>query len=312
MAKACAPKGSLSYAQRKKLPAKAFAQPNLRAFPLYKMSGGKLLPSKSHAVNAKARAKQAYNRGELSKTTLAMIRRKADKVIKECDMAKAKKNSKVKVDRATGRMMAVKLDKRDEEMLRMIQRTIRANEVVQLIDLSAAQKARLNRLMARKLVQNALQRGTYMLTQKGAKAINVKFISKAEVKKRVGAMVKAAKASKKPGGTVPGARRKVSKKKTAKKKASKKKASKKKTSKKTTRTAAQRAATRRLIEMNKKRAKKTAKKKAAKKKKAARKSRAVKARYGPRVNVKVEGSKTRVPVEVRDVKSIRNRVVVLV
>lgn len=308
MAKACAPKGSLSYAQRKKLPAKAFAQPTLRAFPLYKMSGGKLLPSKTHAVNAKARAQQAYNRGELSKSTLAMIDRKADRVIKECDMAKAKKKpKKVTIDRGTGRTMAVKLDKRDEEMLRMIQRTIRANEVVQLIDLSAAQKARLNRLMARKLVQNALQRGTYMLTQKGAKAINVKFVSKAEVKKRVGAMVKAAKAAKKPGGTVPGGRKK-----TSKKKASKKKASKKKASKKTTRTAAQRAATRRLIEMNKKRAKKKAAKKKAAKKKAARKSRAVKARYGPRVNVKVEGSKRRVPVEVRDVPSIRNRVVVLV
>ena len=310
MAKACAPKGALSYRQRKALPAKAFALPSVRMFPLYKQVGGKLVPSKTHAINAKARATQAKNRGDLSASSARTIHKRADAVIKECDTMAKTKRKKVSVSKS-GRAIPATLDKRDTDMLRMIQRTIRANEVVMRDDMTAAQKARVNRLMARKLVQNALKPGTYMLTQKGAKAVGVKFISKAEVRQRVGQLVKAAKASKstKSGGTVPRGRKKAAKKKTAKKKTAKKKAAKKKTQ----RTPAQRAATKRLVAMNKKRAKKKAAKKKPKKRAGSRaRYAAKKGQKRGRIHVRVSGASKRVPVEVRDVPEVKNKVIVLV
>jgi len=305
MANACAPKGALSYRQRKALPAKAFALPSVRMFPLYKRVDGKLVPSKTHAVNAKARATQAKNRGDLSASSARTIHKRADAVIKECDTMAKTKRKRVSVSKS-GRATPATLDKRDTDMLRMIQRTIRANEVVMRDDMTAAQKARVNRLMARKLVQNALKPGTYMLTQKGAKAIGVKFISKAEVRQRVGQLVKAAKASKstKSGGTVPRTRKKATKKKATKKKAAKKKAQ---------RTAAQRAATKKLVEMNKKRAKKkTAKKKPKKRAGSRARYAAKKGQKRGRIHVRVSGASKRVPVEVRDVPEVKNKVIVLV
>jgi len=305
MAKACAPKGALSYRQRKALPAKAFALPSVRMFPLYKQVGGKLVPSKTHAINAKARATQAKNRGDLSASSARTIHKRADAVIKECDTMAKTKRKKVSVSKS-GRATPATLDKRDTDMLRMIQRTVRANEVVMRDDMTAGQKARVNRLMARKLVQNALKPGTYMLTQKGAKAVGVKFISKAEVRQRVGQLVEAAKASKstKSGGTVPRTRKKTAKKKTAKKKTAKKKAK---------RTAAQRAATKKLVEMNKKRAKKkTAKKKPKKRAGSRARYAAKKGQKRGRIHVRVSGASKRVPVEVRDVPEVKNKVIVLV
>ncbi len=57
---------------RNKLPAKDFAEPAKRAYPI---------EDKAHARNAKARASQAVNAGRLSKAEEAKIDRKADAVL---------------------------------------------------------------------------------------------------------------------------------------------------------------------------------------------------------------------------------------
>jgi hypothetical protein len=59
---------------RKKLPAKDFAEPEKRAYPV---------EDKAHARNAKARASQAVKAGRMTKTEGAKIARKADKVIEK-------------------------------------------------------------------------------------------------------------------------------------------------------------------------------------------------------------------------------------
>jgi hypothetical protein len=64
---------NLSKGGRDKLPAKDFAEPDKRAYPI---------EDKPHARNAKARASQAVKAGRMSKAEAAKIVRKADKVIK--------------------------------------------------------------------------------------------------------------------------------------------------------------------------------------------------------------------------------------
>jgi hypothetical protein len=59
---------------RNKLPAKDFAEPGKRAYPIQ---------DKPHARNAKARASQAVKAGRMSKAEEARIDRKADAVLKE-------------------------------------------------------------------------------------------------------------------------------------------------------------------------------------------------------------------------------------
>ncbi len=58
---------------RDKLPAKAFAEPKTRAYPI---------EDKPHARNAKARASQAVKAGRMSKAEAARIAKKADAVLK--------------------------------------------------------------------------------------------------------------------------------------------------------------------------------------------------------------------------------------
>lgn len=58
---------------RNKLPAKDFAEPEKRAYPI---------EDKPHARNAKARASQAVKAGRMSKAEAAKIDRKADAVLK--------------------------------------------------------------------------------------------------------------------------------------------------------------------------------------------------------------------------------------
>ncbi len=58
---------------RDALPAKAFAEPEKRAFPV---------EDKPHARNAKARAAQAVKAGRMSKAEEGRIDRKADHVLK--------------------------------------------------------------------------------------------------------------------------------------------------------------------------------------------------------------------------------------
>jgi hypothetical protein len=59
---------------RNQLPAKDFAEPEKRAYPI---------EDKGHARNAKARASQAVNAGRMSKSEAAKIDKKADAVLKK-------------------------------------------------------------------------------------------------------------------------------------------------------------------------------------------------------------------------------------
>lgn len=67
--------GKMTAAKRNKLPKTAFGLPDRRAYPM---------PDPAHAKNAKARAQQQYNKGNLSKKDLAKVDRKADRVINAC------------------------------------------------------------------------------------------------------------------------------------------------------------------------------------------------------------------------------------
>ncbi len=63
----------LSTKSRNKLPKSDFGMPGERKFPM---------PDKSHAANAKARAQQQYDKGNISKSTLSKIDAKANKKLK--------------------------------------------------------------------------------------------------------------------------------------------------------------------------------------------------------------------------------------
>ena len=62
----------LSEKARDKLPAKDFAEPEKRAYPI---------EDKAHARNAKARASQQVKAGKMSKAEQTRIDNKADKVL---------------------------------------------------------------------------------------------------------------------------------------------------------------------------------------------------------------------------------------
>lgn len=62
--------GKLTAKQRKKLPKSDFGMPKQRKYPM---------PDKSHAANAKARAQQQYDKGNISKSQLSKIDSKANK-----------------------------------------------------------------------------------------------------------------------------------------------------------------------------------------------------------------------------------------
>lgn len=62
----------LTAAKRKKIPKSEFGMPGERKYPM---------PDKSHAANAKARAQQQYDKGNISKSTLSKIDAKANKVL---------------------------------------------------------------------------------------------------------------------------------------------------------------------------------------------------------------------------------------
>ena len=62
----------LTASHRNKLPKSDFGQPGKRAYPM---------PDKSHAANAKARASQQYNAGNLSASAKAKIDAKANRVL---------------------------------------------------------------------------------------------------------------------------------------------------------------------------------------------------------------------------------------
>ena len=64
---------------RKRLKSTTFGMPGERKYPM---------PDKSHAQNAKARASQQFNKGNLSSSEKAKIDRKADKILKGKSTAK--------------------------------------------------------------------------------------------------------------------------------------------------------------------------------------------------------------------------------
>lgn len=64
----------LSSKARNSLPSSGFALPKERKYPIQ---------NKSHAANAKARAQQQYDKGNISKSTLSKIDSKANKKLKK-------------------------------------------------------------------------------------------------------------------------------------------------------------------------------------------------------------------------------------
>ena len=64
----------LSTKKREKLPKSEFGLPEERKYPM---------PDKSHAANAKARASQQLDDGNLTKAEKAKIDRKADRILDE-------------------------------------------------------------------------------------------------------------------------------------------------------------------------------------------------------------------------------------
>lgn len=58
--------------QRNSLPSKAFAEPKQRKYPIQ---------DASHAANAKARAQQQFDKGNMSKSELSRIDAKANNVL---------------------------------------------------------------------------------------------------------------------------------------------------------------------------------------------------------------------------------------
>jgi hypothetical protein len=74
----------LSAKKREQLPAKEFGLPEkARTKDAKKESGNYPMPDKAHARNAKARAAQQQQAGNLSKKELERIDRKADKILDE-------------------------------------------------------------------------------------------------------------------------------------------------------------------------------------------------------------------------------------
>ncbi len=63
----------LTSKERGKLPKSDFGMPGERKYPM---------PDRSHAANAKARAQQQYDKGNMSKAELAKIDAKANKKLK--------------------------------------------------------------------------------------------------------------------------------------------------------------------------------------------------------------------------------------
>ena len=81
----CARPGKVTYKKRKRLPNWAFALASKRKYILYTEGpDGKLAPSRTHAINAKSRARTQFDRGTLSEAEFEEIIREADAVLRKC------------------------------------------------------------------------------------------------------------------------------------------------------------------------------------------------------------------------------------
>ena len=84
----------LNAKKRASLPSKDFGLPEkARTADQKKESGNYPMPDKAHARNAKARAEQQYEKGNLSKDELERIDRKADKKLKTSSASSSKNSS---------------------------------------------------------------------------------------------------------------------------------------------------------------------------------------------------------------------------
>jgi hypothetical protein len=72
----------LTTKKRKSLKSSTFGLPKERKYPM---------PDRSHAGNAKARAQQQYDKGNISKSTLNKIDAKANKILGKSDSKNSKK-----------------------------------------------------------------------------------------------------------------------------------------------------------------------------------------------------------------------------
>lgn len=94
----------LTTAQRKKIPSKKFALSKEKKYPVNDVA---------HAKNAKARAQQQYDKGNLSKEDLAKVDRAANKVLNKAGAKKvvkagAPKGAKPVVKKAAPKRVAKK------------------------------------------------------------------------------------------------------------------------------------------------------------------------------------------------------------
>lgn len=81
----CGPKrGELDAQERKALPSWAFGLPEARKYPLYVVHRGEVLPDREHAIAAKGRAQQQYERGNLTDYERRRIVAAADRVMLMC------------------------------------------------------------------------------------------------------------------------------------------------------------------------------------------------------------------------------------
>lgn len=94
VARACAPPGKLPTRERDRMPNNGFALPSSRKYPLYRWEGGRIIPSRTHAQNAKARAKQSLDSGHLTRAQYQTIIRKANLVLAKCGGHAPKKKAK--------------------------------------------------------------------------------------------------------------------------------------------------------------------------------------------------------------------------
>jgi hypothetical protein len=81
----------LTAKERRELPARAFGIPSSRKYPVMVLNrSGEAVPSKSHAVDAKGRAKEELEKGRIDRRQYNQIVRKADSAIKAIDRARKK------------------------------------------------------------------------------------------------------------------------------------------------------------------------------------------------------------------------------
>jgi hypothetical protein len=80
--------GKLTSAERRQIPSVLFGLPAQRKYPM---------PDSSHAKNAKGRARQQLNRGNLSTADYFKVIQKANKILSQC-LAAPKRRKKAEVE----------------------------------------------------------------------------------------------------------------------------------------------------------------------------------------------------------------------